>query len=157
MEKVDKLYEGKAKIVYTTDDHNLVIQYFKDDATAFNGLKKGDIHDKGVCNNQISAKLFELLEKHGIPTHFVKMLDERSMLVNKLDIIPVEMVVRNIAAGSIAKRLGLDEGMELIEPVVETYLKSNELGDPLINDDHIKLINVDTPEHLNIRRDLSRK
>jgi len=157
MRPLEALYEGKAKIVYATEDHNLVIQYFKDDATAFNALKKGTINSKGICNNKISAVLFEYLEKNGLATHFVKQLDERSMLVKKLDIIPIEMVARNIAAGSISKRLGLDEGVELIFPVIETYLKSDELGDPLINDDHIKVLNLATPEQVKICHNLALK
>ncbi|MGO9451568.1 MAG: phosphoribosylaminoimidazolesuccinocarboxamide synthase [Candidatus Binataceae bacterium] len=129
-------YEGKAKKLYTTADPDLVIQYFKDDATAFNAKKRGTIEDKGVVNNRMSELFFTLLERNGVRTHFVKRLNDREMLSKRLDIIPVETVVRNIIAGSMAKRLGLEEGLALKKPVVEYYYKSDALDDPLIYPEH---------------------
>lgn len=146
--KLEQLYEGKAKKVYRTDDPNLYLVEFKDDATAFNGAKKGTIQGKGALNNQISVVFFKLLEEKGIPTHFVELVSDREMLAKTLDIILVEVVVRNIAAGSLAKRLGLPEGTELPSPVLEYYYKSDELGDPLINDYHIKILSLATPEQM---------
>lgn len=140
MEKRELLYEGKAKQVYATADPDLVIQYFKDDATAFNAQKRGTIGNKGVYNNAISAWLFRYLEEHGVPTHYVRTLGEREMLVRRLEIIPVEVVVRNIIAGSLAKRLGLAEGRELPRPILEHYYKNDALGDPLINPWHITVL-----------------
>lgn len=137
MERLGKIYEGKAKIMYKTSDPELLIQYFKDDATAFNALKRGTISGKGPINNKISSRLFQLLEEHGIETHFVKQLSEREMLVKRLTIIPLEVVVRNAAAGSLAKRLGVDEGTPMREPVLELYYKRDDLGDPMLNDYHI--------------------
>jgi len=133
MKKGPLLYEGKAKEVYATDNPDYVIQYFKDDATAFNALKRGTIASKGVVNNALSKTFFKLLEGEGVPTHFVERLNEREMLVRRLEIIPVETVVRNIIAGSLAKRLGLEEGRPLSEPVLEYFYKSDPLGDPMIN------------------------
>ncbi|HKM99624.1 MAG TPA: phosphoribosylaminoimidazolesuccinocarboxamide synthase [Candidatus Binataceae bacterium] len=129
-------YEGKAKKLYTTADPDLVIQYFKDDATAFDGKKRGTIEDKGVVNNRLSELFFTLLERNGVRTHFVKRLNDREMLSKRLDIIPVETVVRNIVAGSMAKRLGLEEGLALKKPVVEYYYKSDALSDPIIYPEH---------------------
>ncbi|MBI3321220.1 MAG: phosphoribosylaminoimidazolesuccinocarboxamide synthase [Candidatus Omnitrophica bacterium] len=137
MTQGETLYEGKAKILYATDDPALVIQYFKDDATAFNAQKRGTILDKGVCNNRISSALFVYLERQGVATHFVRQLDDRSMLVKRLQIVPLEVTVRNITAGGMAKLLGIDEGMILQQPVFEWHYKSDALNDPLINDDHI--------------------
>ena len=133
MEKRELIYEGKAKRVYTTDNPDLVIQYFKDDATAFNAKKRGTIVSKGILNNQMSEKFFRLLESAGVPTHFVQRLSDREMLVKRLDIIPVETVVRNIIAGSLAKRLGLEEGKTLSQPILEYFYKSDPLDDPMIN------------------------
>ncbi len=138
MKKLDKLYEGKAKIIYATDDPDKVIHEFKNDATAFNAAKKGRIEDKGKVNAQISANLFKLLTEAGVQNHFVELLDESVLLTRKVEIILIEVVVRNAAAGSLAKRLGYDEGVELKSPVVEYYYKDDDLGDPLINEDHIK-------------------
>ncbi|MBI5287105.1 MAG: phosphoribosylaminoimidazolesuccinocarboxamide synthase, partial [Deltaproteobacteria bacterium] len=138
MEKREKLYEGKAKILYATDDLNLIIQYFKDEATAFNAQKKGIIENKGILNNAISSRLFEYLEGNGIPTHFVERPSEREMLTKRLEIIPVEVVVRNIVAGSLSKRMGMEEGVSLPMPVLEFYYKSDPLGDPMINEYHIE-------------------
>ncbi|MEO5330918.1 MAG: phosphoribosylaminoimidazolesuccinocarboxamide synthase [Magnetococcus sp. YQC-5] len=136
METRDRLYEGKAKVLFATDDPNLLVQYFKDDATAFNGVKKGSITDKGVINNLVTSRLMTLLETVGIPVHFVKQLNGREQLVRKVEIIPVEVVVRNVVAGSMAKRLGRPEGESLPRPVVEFYYKSDPLDDPLITRDH---------------------
>ena len=137
MKKLDKIYEGKAKIIYNTEDPDLVIQHFKDDATAFDGKKKGSIKDKGVMNNKISSKVFEFLEDSGIETHFVKMLNDREMLVKRLAILPIEVVVRNIVAGSLAKRMGAEEGKELNDAIIELYYKDDSLGDPMINKFHV--------------------
>ena len=137
MKKGKKLYEGKAKIIYATQDKDLVIQYFKDDATAFNNQKKTTIEGKGVLNNRISEHILSNLSQIGIKNHLVKRLNMREQLVRKVEIIPVEFVVRNIAAGSIVKRLGLKEGRVFSRPLIEHYLKKDELGDPLINEDHI--------------------
>jgi phosphoribosylaminoimidazole-succinocarboxamide synthase len=137
MEKRELIYEGKAKKLYTTDDPDLLIQYFKDDATAFNAKKRGTIEEKGILNNRMSEIFFCLLEKEGVRTHFVKRLTDREMLVKRLEIVPVETVVRNLVAGSLAKRLGLEEGRALPRPIVEYYYKSDPLDDPMIIEDHI--------------------
>jgi len=148
MKKKKLLYEGKAKKVYTTDAPDLLIQHFKDDATAFDGMKKGQITGKGEVNNKLSALLFMTIEEFGIPTHFVKLLGPRDMLVKRLDIVPVEVIVRNIAAGSISKRLGLEEGTRLKKTVLEFCYKSDELHDPMINDYHIAAMGLTTPSRL---------
>lgn len=148
MEKREKLYEGKAKIIHATDDPDLIIQYFKDDATAFNAEKKGSIESKGIMNNRISEVLFKYLGKNGIPTHFVERLSDREMLNKKLDIVLVEVVARNITAGSLAKRLGKDEGEILPSPIVEYYYKDDDLGDPMINMDHIRILDLATDEEM---------
>lgn len=148
MEKRERLYEGKAKIVYRTDDPDLYWVEFKDDATAFNGQKRGTIGDKGVYNNRISATLFRHLAENGVPTHFVREAGERAMVVRALEIIPVEVVARNVAAGSLAKRLGLAEGTPLAQTVLELYYKSDELGDPLINEYHVRALGLATPDEL---------
>ena len=135
-QKLDMFYEGKAKKLYSTSDPDLVVQYFKDDATAFNAKKRGTIEDKGVMNNRMSELFFTLLERAGVRTHFVKRLDDRQMLCKRLDIVPVETVVRNIVAGSMAKRLGREEGEILKQPVVEYYYKCDALDDPLIYPEH---------------------
>ncbi|MDL2226939.1 phosphoribosylaminoimidazolesuccinocarboxamide synthase [Deltaproteobacteria bacterium OttesenSCG-928-M10] len=140
MEKGKMLYEGKAKQIFETASSDEVLVYYKDDATAFNGEKKGTINSKGMLNNAIASLFFELLEKEGIKTHFIRQVDERSMLVKKLAIIPIEVVTRNIAAGSLARRLGWEEGRELPRPVVELYYKDDALGDPLINRYHAKVL-----------------
>ena len=136
MQKIEKIYEGKAKILYSSEDPNLLIQYFKDDATAFNAQKKAVIEGKGILNNLISEHIMLSLQKAGIPTHFIKRLNDREQIVKKAKIIPLEVIIRNIAAGSMAKRLGMEEGLELAEPVFEICFKNDELADPLINDDH---------------------
>jgi len=143
------LYEGKAKIVYASENPAEVVVYYKDAATAFDGKKKGEIENKGYLNAQISAYIFKYLEKQGIKTHFLEVVGEREQRVKKLNIIPLEVVVRNIAAGSLAKRLGLSEGTALAFPVVELYYKNDELGDPLINHSHAKVLNLATQEEIN--------
>lgn len=148
MERGQKLYEGKAKVVFATDNPEQYIVYYKDDATAFNGLKKGSIADKGVLNNKITSHFFQMLEAEGIPTHYVKYLGDREQLVKKLDILMVEVVVRNVAAGSLAKRIGFEEGTLLASPVVEFYYKNDDLGDPLVNNYHIQVLKLATPEQL---------
>ena len=135
-QKLEMFYEGKAKKLYSTSDPDLVIAYFKDDATAFNGKKKDTIEDKGVMNNRMSELFFTMLEKNGVKTHFVRRLNDREMLCKRLQIIPVETVVRNIVAGSMAKRLGREEGEALPHPIVEYYYKSDPLDDPLIIGEH---------------------
>lgn len=143
-----QLYEGKAKKIFATDDPNLVIQHFKNDATAFDGKKKGQIEGKGVINAKISAALFTMLEENGIKTHFKKLLSENEMLATKVDILQVEVVVRNIAAGSLSKRIGYPEGAALSKPIVEYYYKNDDLGDPLICEDHIFELKLIVPEQL---------
>jgi len=150
MKKTTQLYEGKAKKVFLTEESTLVIQEFKDDATAFNNKKKGTIADKGVVNNAISCKLFTLLEKEGIRTHLVEKLSDRDMLCRHLDIIKVEVVVRNIAAGSLVKRYGFAEGTVLEKPIVELYLKNDDLDDPLMNESHAVALGVATLEELEV-------
>jgi phosphoribosylaminoimidazole-succinocarboxamide synthase len=148
MEKREKLYEGKAKILYATEEADLIIQYFKDDATAFNAQKKGTIVEKGIYNNRISSHIFQLLARQGIASHFVQWLSEREMLVKKVQIIPVEVVVRNRIAGSLAKRFGLEEGNFLSRPILEFYYKDDALGDPMINEDHIAVFNLAKQEEM---------
>ncbi len=154
MEKREQIYEGKAKRIFTTDDPDLVIQYFKDDATAFNAKKRGTIASKGILNNEMSETFFRLLEGQGIPTHFVARLNEREMLVKRLEIIPVETVVRNIIAGSLAKRLGLQEGTNLPAPIVEYYYKSDALDDPMINEWHVTVLGMATAAELKTISDM---
>ncbi|KEI97324.1 phosphoribosylaminoimidazole-succinocarboxamide synthase [Clostridium botulinum A2B7 92] len=148
MEKKDMLYEGKAKKIFRTDDKDTVVVYYKDDATAFNGEKKGTIEDKGVMNNSITAMLFELLEKKGVKTHFIEKINEREQLCKKVEIVPLEVIVRNIAAGSMAKRLGISEGRKLDTTVFEISYKNDDLNDPLINDYHAVAIGLTTFEEL---------
>lgn len=145
MEKGQLLYEGKAKRLYTTDKEDILFVEYKDSATAFNGEKKAEIVGKGTLNNRITTLLFEKLKAEGIDSHFVEQLSDHEQLVKKVDIIPIEVVVRQIAAGSLAKRLGLEEGVELARPIVEFYYKDDELGDPLITEEHIELLNIATP------------
>lgn len=145
MEKGQLLYEGKAKRLYTTDKEDILFVEYKDSATAFNGEKKAEIVGKGTLNNRITTLLFEKLKAEGIDSHFVQQLSDHEQLVKKVDIIPIEVVVRQIAAGSLAKRLGLEEGVELTRPIVEFYYKDDELGDPLITEEHIELLNIATP------------
>ena len=153
IETREKLYEGKAKIVYETNRPGVIIQYFKDDATAFNALKKGTIVGKGVVNNRMSAALFERLGRGGVPTHYLETLSDREMLCHRLDIIKIETIVRNIVAGSLAKRTGLEEGTPIKQPIVELYYKSDPLGDPMLNDDHVRMLKLAIPAELGwIRR-----
>lgn len=142
--KKELLYEGKAKQMYRTDKAGEILVYYKDDATAGNGAKKGTILEKGIMNNKISAFFFELLRENGVENHYISMPSEREMLVKALEIIPIEVVVRNIAAGSLAKRLGMEEGTKLPQPVVELYYKSDALGDPMINHFHIQALGLAT-------------
>lgn len=155
MKKTLQLYEGKAKKVFATDDPELCIVDYKDDATAFNGLKKGTIEGKGVINNRVTNHLMKLLEKNGIPTHFVEELSARETLVKRVSIVPLEVIVRNIAAGSLAKRLGLEEGAPLFSTVLEFCYKNDELGDPMVNEFHIKAMNFATKEELELICDYS--
>lgn len=148
MEKTVQLYEGKAKKVYATSDETLCIVSYKDDATAFNGQKKGQILGKGEVNNRVTNHLMSVLESEGIPTHFVKELSERETLVRKVDIIPLEVIVRNIAAGSLSKRLGLPEGTKMRRPVLEFCYKNDDLGDPMVNESHILAMEFATEEEL---------
>lgn len=147
MEK-QPLYEGKAKRVFKTDNDNELLVYFKDDATAFNGEKKGTIESKGVLNNKISTFFFNLLSEHGVPHHFISMVSPREMLVKSLSILPVEVVVRNIAAGSLAKRIGWEEGRKLPSTILEMYYKNDDLGDPLINNYHISMMGLATAQQV---------
>ena len=136
MEKTEQLYEGKAKKVWATDDPEIVIVDYKDDATAFNGEKKGTIVGKGAINNRMTNHVFKLLEKEGVPTHLIEELSDRETAVKKVDIVPLEVIIRNVAAGSFSKRLGVPEGTPFKEPTIEFSYKNDALGDPLINDDH---------------------
>ncbi|WP_163328931.1 phosphoribosylaminoimidazolesuccinocarboxamide synthase [Desulfurobacterium thermolithotrophum] len=148
MEKREKLYEGKAKVLYKTDNKDLLVQYFKDDTTAFDGAKKEVLEDKGVINCSISTAIFEYLEKNDIKTHFVERLSSREMLVKGCEIIPVEVVVRNIAAGSFSRRYGVKEGTPLKKPLVEYFYKSDELHDPMVCPNHVYLFEWATKEEL---------
>ena len=148
MKRLEQLYEGKAKKVFLTDDPDVVLVSYKDDATAFNGIKKGQIKDKGIVNNICSNHLFRLLESKGVPTHYIEQINERETYVKKVQIVPLEVIVRNIAAGSMSKRLGIPEGKVLAKPVVEFSYKCDELGDPLINDDHAIAMELTTPEEI---------
>ena len=148
MNKVEQLYEGKAKKVYTTDVEDVYIVSYKDDATAFNGLKKGTITGKGVINNRMSNFLMKKLEEVGVPTHFVEELNDRETAVKKVEIVPLEVIVRNVAAGSFSKRLGIEEGTRLLAPTLEFSYKNDELGDPLINDYYAIAIGAATREEI---------
>ena len=148
MNKLEQLYEGKAKKVFATEDPQLLIVSYKDDATAFNGLKKGTIAGKGVINNKMSNALMQVLEKKGVPTHFVEELSDRETLVKKVEIVPLEVIIRNIAAGSFSKRYGVAEGTALACPTIEFSYKNDDLGDPLINDYHILALRLATEEEL---------
>jgi len=157
MEKLEMMYEGKAKKIYATDKADEVIVYYKDDATAFNGEKKGQIEDKGVMNNAITSVIFEMLEKAGVKTHFIEKLNDREQLCKKVEIVPLEVIVRNVAAGSMAKRLGLEEGFALKTTVFELSYKDDSLGDPLINDFHAVGIGATTFEELKVIYDMTAK
>jgi len=144
MEKRAQMYEGKAKRVYATDDATMVIVSYKDDATAFNGLKKGTIEGKGVINNKMSNFLMQILEKEGVKTHFVEELSDRETLVKKVSIVPLEVIIRNISAGSFAKRYGVEEGIAFDEPTIEFSYKNDDLGDPLLNEYHALALKLAT-------------
>ena len=148
MEKTVQLYEGKAKKVYATTDENLCIVSYKDDATAFNGLKKGTIAGKGVVNNRMTNMLMQLLEKAGVPTHFVEELSDRDTVVRKVKIVPLEVIIRNVSAGSFAKRYGVEEGIVFDEPTIEFSYKNDDLGDPLINSYHALALHLATKEEI---------
>jgi len=148
MKKLDLLYEGKAKKVYTTDNEDCLIVDYKDDATAFNGEKKGTIVGKGVINNRVSNHFFKMLEKNGVPTHLVEEISERETIVKKVQIVPLEVIVRNIAAGSFSKRFGVEEGRKLATPTLEFSYKDDSLGDPLINEYHIRALELATDEEV---------
>lgn len=157
MEKREKLYEGKAKIIYATDDPDKNILFFKDDATAFNGAKKGTIVDKGIINNRVSAHLFSMLAENGVESHFIKQLSDREMLAYKVEIMPVEVVARNYIAGSLAKRMGREEGKQLAQPIIEYYYKDDALNDPMINRDHVLVFGLATAEQIDAVREAALK
>lgn len=149
MEKKELLYEGKAKKVYTTENPDVLIVDYKDDATAFNGVKKGTIVGKGVVNNRMTNHIFKMLEEKGIPTHFIEELSDRETAVKKVEIVPLEVIVRNVAAGSFSKKLGIKEGFRLLSPTLEFSYKNDELGDPMINDYYAVAIGAATREEIN--------
>ena len=157
MEKKEQLYEGKAKKVFATDDANLVIVSYKDDATAFNGEKKGTIAGKGAINNVMSNHMFQLLEQQGVPTHFVEQLSDRETVVKKVSIVPLEVIVRNISAGSFAKRYGVKEGIVFDEPTFELSYKNDDLGDPLMNDYHAIALKLATREEIELIKSMTFK
>ncbi|MGN1481937.1 phosphoribosylaminoimidazolesuccinocarboxamide synthase [Porcipelethomonas sp.] len=148
--KTEQLYEGKAKKVYATNNDNYVIVDYKDDATAFNGEKKGTIHNKGIINNRVTNHLMKMLEQNGIPTHLVEEISDRETIVKRVSIVPLEVIVRNIAAGSLSKRLGLDEGVKLSKTVLEYCYKDDDLGDPMVNEYHIMAMNWCSKEELDL-------
>lgn len=148
MEKKELLYEGKAKKVYTTENPDVLIVDYKDDATAFNGVKKGTIAGKGVVNNRMTNHIFKMLEEKGIPTHFIEELSDRETAVKKVEIVPLEVIVRNVAAGSFSKKLGIEEGFRLLSPTLEFSYKNDELGDPMINDYYAVAIGAATREEI---------
>lgn len=150
MKKLEQLYEGKAKKVYKTDNPEAYIVDYKDDATALNGLKKGTIHDKGIINNRVTNHLMKILEKEGVPTHLIEEISDRETVVKKVTIVPLEVIVRNIAAGSLAKRLGLEEGVKMKRTVLEYCYKDDALGDPMINEYHILAMEYCTKEELDL-------
>ena len=151
------LYEGKAKKIFATDQPDRVIQYFKDEATAFNAQKRGTIVDKGVVNNKVSERLFRVLEAAGVSTHFIERLSDREMLTKRVTIVPIEVVVRNMTAGSLVKRLGLKEGEPIEPPVVEFYYKNDALGDPLICEEHVRLMKLAEPKIVDEIKQQARK
>ncbi len=157
MEKLAMLYEGKAKKVYATSEDDIVLVDYKDDATAGNGAKKGTIRGKGVVNNRVTNRLMQMLSEKGIPTHYVKEISERETLVKKVEIVPLEVIVRNVAAGSLAKRLGMEEGTVLKTTVLEYCYKDDALGDPMINEYHIAALEAATPAELEVIADYSLK
>ena len=148
MKKLEQLYEGKAKKVFKTEDPDILIVDYKDDATAFNGEKKGTIVGKGVINNRMTNHVFKLLEKEGVPTHYIEELSDRETAVKKVEIVPLEVIIRNVAAGSFSKRLGVPEGTQLLEPTIEFSYKNDELGDPLINSYFARALGLATWEEM---------
>ena len=148
MEKLEQLYEGKAKKVFKTDDPEVLMVDYKDDATAFNGEKKGTIQSKGIINNRVTNHLMKMLEDQGIPTHLIKEISDRETLVKKVTIVPLEVIIRNVAAGSFSKRYGVEEGKELLAPTLEFSLKNDDLGDPLINSYHVLALGLATQEEI---------
>ena len=148
MEKKEQLYEGKAKKVYATENPDYVIVSYKDDATAFNGLKKGTIVGKGVINNKMTNMMMKMLEKKGVPTHFVEEIDDRNTIVKKVEIVPLEVIIRNVAAGSFSKKYGVPEGTPFIAPTIEFSYKNDDLGDPLINSYHALALGLATKEEI---------
>ena len=148
MEKLEQLYEGKAKKVFKTDDPEVLMVNYKDDATAFNGEKKGTIQSKGIINNRVTNHLMKMLEERGIPTHLIKEISDRETLVKKVTIVPLEVIIRNVAAGSFSKRYGVEEGKELLAPTLEFSLKNDDLGDPLINSYHVLALGLATQEEI---------
>lgn len=157
MKKLDQVYEGKAKKVFRTDDPEKFIVEYKDDATAFNGQKKGTIMGKGVINNRMTNMLMQMLEQHGVPTHFVEELNDRETVVKKVSIVPLEVIIRNISAGSFAKRYGVEEGIVFEEPTIEFSFKNDDLGDPLINSNHALALKLATREELGTIIDMAFK
>ena len=157
MEKKEQLYEGKAKKVYATDDSSMVIVSYKDDATAFNGLKKGTIEGKGVINNKMSNFLMQILEKEGVKTHFVEELSDRETLVKKVTILPLEVIIRNISAGSFAKHYGVKEGIVFAEPTIEFSYKNDDLGDPLLNEYHALALGLATKDEIALVKSMAFK
>ncbi len=157
MEKKEMLYEGKAKKVYATDNPEVLLVDYKDDATAFNGLKKGTIAGKGAINNRVTNFMMQMLEKEGVPTHFVEELSERETLVKKVSIVPLEVIIRNISAGSFAKRYGVEEGIVFAEPTIEFSYKNDDLGDPLINEYHALALGVATREEIETIKNMAFK
>lgn len=157
MEKKEQLYEGKAKKVYATDNDSMVIVSYKDDATAFNGLKKGTIEGKGVINNKMSNFLMQILEKEGVKTHFVEELSERETLVKKVKILPLEVIIRNISAGSFAKHYGVTEGIVFAEPTIEFSYKNDDLGDPLLNEYHALALGLATKDEIALVKSMAFK
>lgn len=145
MRKLRKIYEGKGKILYETEEPDLLIQHFKDEGIALDGKGRAPVGNKGVLNNKISSAVFQHLERRGVPTHFVKALSDREMLVKRLEMVPIEVVMRNVAAGSLCRRLGLEEGTPLPAPVLEFYYKSDALGDPMINEHHVQVLGLASP------------
>lgn len=157
MKILEQLYEGKAKKVYATEDAHTVLVSYKDDATAFNGLKKGTIQGKGIVNNLCSNHMFKMLESKGITTHYIEQLSDTDTLVKRVEIVPIEVIVRNISAGSLSKRLGIDEGIVMKHTVLEFCYKNDDLGDPIINDYHIKAIGLATEAELDKMKEMSFK
>ncbi|HOD12783.1 MAG TPA: phosphoribosylaminoimidazolesuccinocarboxamide synthase [Candidatus Omnitrophota bacterium] len=157
MKKGKQIYEGKAKILYETDAPDLLIQYFKDDATAFNAQKKGTIQEKGIFNNSISSRIFEYLESQGIRTHYEKKLNDREMLVKRVEIVPIEVIIRNVAAGSLCKLLALAEGLKLKTPILDFCYKKDELGDPLVSEYHVLALGWATAQEIATIKDYTFK